>query len=175
MTDSHFPSRSRSRNPWSHRGSSGEVQYVLRAEEQLLQSISARLPLQEVLRSICKALDLEIGNMISLISLPNDEATSLAAIAKSAALFGLHKFCSAGVVGGNDELLGSLEMYCCVPRRPFLCEVKLMERAVCLAALAIKCYDATSKYGNSRIPGNRAVRTNVLEWPAFNRFPTPVY
>jgi len=87
---------------------------------------------------ICDALDSEIGNMMSLIALPNDDATGLAAIAKSASLFGLHKFCSANVVDGNDESLGSLEMYCSVPRRPFLNELQLIERATCLAAVAIK-------------------------------------
>ena len=40
-------------------------------------------------------------------------------IASSAELFGLYKFCSEDVVDGNGELLGSLEMYCSVPRSPF--------------------------------------------------------
>jgi hypothetical protein len=165
MADNHFPFRDRLQKPCSHRDSVGEVQYLLTAEEQVLQSISAHAPLREVLHKICNALDSDIGNMISVISLPNDETTSLAAIAKSAALFGLHKFCSAGVVSGSDELLGFLEMYCCIPRRPFLSEVKLMERAACLAALAIKCHDDTSKYDESCVQGKRALRTNVLEWP----------
>jgi hypothetical protein len=165
MTDNHFLYRDRLQNPRWHRDSGGEVQYLLRAEEQVLQSISARAPLRDVLHRICNALDSDIRNIISVISLPNDETTSLAAIAKSAALFGLHKFCSAGVVSGSDELLGSLEMYCCVPRRPLFSEVKLMERATCLAALAIKCHDGASKYGYDGIQGNRASPTNLLEWP----------
>jgi hypothetical protein len=138
MADNHFQSRDRPQRRWPHRDSESEIQYLLEAEEQLLQSISARLPLPRLLHKICNALNIQIGNSISLISLPNDDATALAAIAKSAALFGLYKFCSAGIVAGNDELLGSLEMYCCVPRRPFLYEVQLIERAICLAAIAIK-------------------------------------
>jgi hypothetical protein len=67
--------------------------------------------------------------MISLASLPDDDATGLASIVKSAGIFGLHKFCSAPVVGGNEEVLGSLEMYCAVARRPSLSEVQLIERA----------------------------------------------
>ena len=50
--------------------------------------------------------------MISLISLADDDATDRAAIARIAARFGLYAFCFAGVVAENDELLGSLEMYC---------------------------------------------------------------
>jgi hypothetical protein len=138
MADDHFPLRQRSQEHWPRRNSGVEIQYLLRAEEQLLQSISARVPLADVLHKICDALNSEIGNMISLISLPNDDATGVATIVKSATLFGLYKFCSAPVVAGNEELLGSLEMYSCVPRRPFLSEARLIERATCLAAVAIK-------------------------------------
>jgi hypothetical protein len=143
MTDDHFPLRNRSRVPSPHRDSGGEVQYLLRTEEQLLHSISARMPLEAILHKICAALNSEIGNVISLISLPDDDPTGLATIVKSAGVFGLHKFCSASVVGGNDETLGSIEMYCCIPRRPFLNEITLIERATCLAAVAIKRQNET--------------------------------
>jgi GAF domain-containing protein len=143
MADEHFPVRNTYRLTARHHDSGAEVQYLLRAEEQLLHSISARMPLAEILQQICDALNAEIGNVISLASLPNDNADGLATIVKSAGIFGLHKFCSAPVVGGNDEALGSIEMYCCVPRRPFLGEISLIERATCLAAIAIKRHNAT--------------------------------
>ena len=143
MADEHFPVRNTFRLTSRHRDSGAEVQYLLRAEEQLLHSISARMPLAEILQQICDALNSEIGNVISLASLPNDDADGLAAIVKGAGIFGLHKFCSAPVVGGNDEALGSIEMYCGVPRRPFLGEICLIERATCLAAVAIKRHNAT--------------------------------
>jgi hypothetical protein len=138
MNDSHFNSRDGLQARWPQHASGSEIQYLLIAEEQLLQSISGRAPLPEILHKICTALDSEIGNMISLFSLPNDEATGLAAIARSATLFGLYSFCSADVVGGNGELLGSLQMYCPAPRRPFSRDVPLIERATYLAAVAIK-------------------------------------
>ena len=137
MADNHFPLRDRSQEPWPRRDSGAEIQYVLRAEEQILHSISARIPLTDILNKICDSLNSELGNMISLVSLPDDDDTCLANIVKSAALFGLCKFCSAAVVGGNREALGSIEMYCCIPRRPFLNEICLIERATCLAAVAI--------------------------------------
>jgi hypothetical protein len=86
--DSRSPDRSQKRGPRC--SSDGKIQYLLIAEEQLFHSISTRAPLPEVLNSICSALDCEMGNMASLISLPDDEATDLAAIASNAALFGLH-------------------------------------------------------------------------------------
>jgi len=138
VADNHFPLRNRPQERSADRHSARDIQYLLRAEGQILQSISGQAPLPEVLHKICDSLNLEIGNTISHFSLSNDGATGLATVARSAALFGLHKFCSARVVAGNGELLGSLEMYSCVPRRPFAPEVLLIERATCLAAIAIK-------------------------------------
>jgi hypothetical protein len=138
MTDRHlrFHERSEEGGPQVH--FAGEIQYLLQAEKRLFDAISGRTPLAEVLHQICDALNSEIGNMISLVALPHDDATGLAEIGKTAQLFGLHKFCSADVVGGKDEILGSLEMYCTDPRRPFLRDVVLIERATCLAAVAIQ-------------------------------------
>src|SRR5260370_7947778 len=118
MADSNFSSRDRSQEQGLQRNSGRDIQYLLRGEEQLLQAISARAPLAEVLHKICDALDSEIGNMMSVIALLNDDAAGLEAIAKSASLFGLHKFCSANVVGGNNESLGSLRMYTTLPPPP---------------------------------------------------------
>jgi hypothetical protein len=143
MADEQFPVRNTFRLASRQRDSGAEVQYVLRAEEQLLHSISARIPLADILQQICDALNSEIGNIISLASLPNDDPDGLATIVKSAGIFGLHKFCSAAVVGANDEALGSIEMYCSAPRRPFLGEISLIERATCLAAIAIKRHNDT--------------------------------
>jgi len=144
MANDYFSSRDRLPVPTPNRDSAAEVQYLLRAEEQLLHSISARIPLAEMLRKICNALNSEMGNMVSLVSLSNDDANFLASIVKNAAILGLYKFCSATVVGGNDERLGSIEMYGCVPRRPLLGEVRLIERATCLAAIAIHRHNETA-------------------------------
>jgi len=165
MNEYYSRSRDRSQILRLRRSSDDKIQYSLRAEEQLLQSISARRPLLEVLDGICSAINSQIGNMVSLISLPSDDVTDHSAIARMAALFGLHAFCSAGVVAENDELLGSLEMYCCVPRRPSVRELQLIERATCLAAIAITRQNDPSDRGYGCIPGNRRVRGGVLEWP----------
>jgi hypothetical protein len=83
----------------------------------------------------------------------------------NAALFGLYTFCSGGFVAENDELRGSLEMYCSVPRSPSASEVQLIERAKCLAAIAINLDNEADHQGNSGMRGNRPVRGRVLEWP----------
>ncbi|HTF26611.1 MAG TPA: hypothetical protein VK937_22275, partial [Candidatus Limnocylindria bacterium] len=62
------PSRDRSQILRLRRSSDDKIQYLLRAEEQLLQSIPARTPLLEVLDRICNDINSQIGNMVSLIS-----------------------------------------------------------------------------------------------------------
>ena len=84
----------------------GKTQYLLSAEERLLQSISSHVPLPRVLNEICAALDRQIGNVASLITLPGDDPNELVEIAMNAALFGLYTFCSEGVVSENDEVRG---------------------------------------------------------------------
>src|SRR3982074_2563961 len=155
MNEYHSRSRGRSQILRLRRSSDDKIQYLLRAEEQLLHSIPARSPLLEVLDRICSAINSQIGNMVSLISLPSDDVTDHAAIARIAALFGLHAFCSSGVVAENDELLGSLEMHSCVQRRPTLREFQLIERATSLAAIAIKRRTTAAHPGYGCILGNR--------------------
>lgn len=144
------------------------IQFLLGAEEQILQSISARAPLPEVLNGICSALNSQIGNVVSLISLPGDAAANdLAAIAKNAALLGLYSFCSENVLDENGQLLGSLEMYCCVPRNPSFEEFQWIERATCLAAIAITRDTEASQTANGRIQQDPPVRGNVHARPAY--------
>jgi hypothetical protein len=148
-----------------HRNFDDKIQYLLGAEEQVLQSISARAPLAEVLNRICSALDCQIANVVSLVLLPGNDASDLAPIPINAAFFGLYPFCSERVVTENDELLGSLEMYCSVPRSPSASEFQLIERAKSLAALAIKLENEADHQSNSDPRANRLARGSVLQWP----------
>ena len=165
MNEYHSRSGGRSQILRLRRSSDDKIQYLMRAEEQLLQSIPARTPLLEVLDRICSAINSQIGNMVSLISLPGDDVTDHAAIARIAALFGLHAFCSSAVVAENDEVLGSLEMYSCVQRPPSAREFQLIKRATGLAAIAIRHHNAANHHSYGCILGNRPVRGRVLEWP----------
>lgn len=114
--------------------------FRLREEEEILRAISVRAPLSELLNRICTALDCQIGNVVSLISLPEEGATTLAALAENAQLFGLYAFCSADVLDERREPLGSLQTYSCVPRRPSFDEFQVIKRATHLAAIAINLH-----------------------------------
>ena len=165
MNEHDFSSRDSSQKRNIDRKCDDKIPYLFSAEEQLLQLISTCAPLPEVLNGICSALDCQIGNVVSLIALPEDDASKLAEIAMNAALFGLYTFCCEGVVAENDELLGSLEMYCSVPRSPSATEFQLIERAKCLAAIAIKRHNEAGHQGNCGVHGGGPVRGRVLEWP----------
>jgi hypothetical protein len=165
MDEYDFDSRDRSQKRKVHRNCDDKIQYLMSAEEQLLQSISNRAPLPGVLNEICSALDCQIGSVVSLISLPGDDACELTAMAMNAVLFGLYTFCSEGVVAENGELLGSLEMYSSVPRSPSASESQLIERARCLAAIAIQRHNEARHHERGLIDTGRPVRGHVLEWP----------
>lgn len=70
-------------------------------------------------------------------------------------------FCTEGVFAENDELLGSLEMYCCDPRSPSADELQLIERAKCLAALAIKRDFEAGHHVVDRVAENPLIRGNL--------------
>ena len=145
--------------------SADSIQYLLKGEEQIFQSISARAPISKILDDICNALDCQIGNTVSLISVPGNNVMSAAEVSSSAALFGLHIFLSVAIGAESVEELGSLEMYCCVSRNPSPRELQLIERAVCLAAVAIKRYRETGDGSNCRMHGVRSALGYVPEPP----------
>lgn len=127
------------------------IPYLMRAEEDILNSICAGEPIAQLLNRICRALDCEIGNVVSLVSVLDDNTMDFRAVAENAKRFGLHSFCSLGVVVENGELLGILDIYSCGPELPSAWELTLIERAGCLAAIAIereneriKCEDVLS-------------------------------
>jgi len=148
------------------RSADDRIRYSFRREEQLLQSISSHAPLAKVLNEICSALDFQIANVVSLVTLPDGDPSGLAAIAMNAARFGLHTFCCEGVTTQNDELLGFLEMYSSVQRDPTAEEVQLIERAKCLAAIAIKRHNEASHEGSGGVRRDEGAQKRVPEWSA---------
>jgi hypothetical protein len=149
MDEYRFRDRHRKSIPADH--SDDQIQFVLNAEEKILQWISARAPVPEILSEICTALDCQIGNIVSRISLPGDSGTSSSEIARNAALFGLHAFFSAGIFAESSEELGSLEIYCCAPRNASSDDIHSIERAACLAAIAIERDVQEGKKRSSRV------------------------
>jgi hypothetical protein len=119
-----------------HRQGSGKKETLLRGEASILELISMHAPLPAVLNRLCAAIDLQIGNVVSVI-LPADDQ-ELHKITQNAWQSGLHVFWSASIPLRDEGVLGSLQMYCCVSRGPTAFELLLIERVTHLAALAIR-------------------------------------
>ncbi len=111
---------------------------LLRGENGILELISMGEPLPGVLNKLCAAIDLQIGNVVSVILPADDQEHDLHTITHSALQFGLHVFWSASIPLLHQDVLGSLEMYCCVSRSPTPFELQLIERVTHLAALAMR-------------------------------------
>ena len=124
-----------------YRQESDNAQTLLAGEGQLLELISEGAPLQQVLDKVCTALDVQIGNVVSLALFPENEEHTLHTIEQSAARFGLSAFSCTAILSPSEEFFGTLEIYCCFPRKPTLSESKLIERAAHLAALAIQSFN----------------------------------
>jgi hypothetical protein len=122
--------------PSLHRQYSRRKETLLRGEESILELISQGAPLPGVLNNLCAAIDLQIGNVVSVILPPGEH--ELDTNAKNALQFGLHVFWSASIPLRDEQVLGSFQMYCCVSRSPSSFELQLIERVTHLAALAIR-------------------------------------
>jgi hypothetical protein len=123
-----------------YRRATGRKKPDLWGEKRILDLISMGTPLAEVLNNLCTAIDLQIGNIVSVMLLPDDTERDFKTIASGALQFGLHLYWSADIPLRDEDVLGSFEMYCCVPRTPTAFELKLIHRATHLAALAIQRY-----------------------------------
>jgi GAF domain-containing protein len=120
---------------------SDAVPTVLIGEGRLLEMISIDVPLSEVLNRICAALDVQVGNVVSVILTSEDDEHSLHELAEQAVQLGLYVFSCCAILSKDEQLLGTLETYSCLTRRPAVSQTKLIQRASQLAALAIERHD----------------------------------
>jgi hypothetical protein len=114
---------------------------VLPGEGRLLELISTDLPLKDVLNDICAALDVQLGNVVSVILSTEDDEHVLHQLAEQAVEFGLYVFSCCAILSQSDHLLGTLETYSCLSRRPAVSQTRLIQRASQLATLAIQRHD----------------------------------
>jgi hypothetical protein len=120
---------------------SDTIQILHFGEGHVLELISTGAALPDVLEKICTALDVQMGNVASLVLSSDDGEHFTHTIAQYAAECGLFLFSCTGILSPSDELVGIFEVYSCFRRSPTLNENALIERATHLAALAIQLYD----------------------------------
>jgi|SRR5277367_1917939 len=155
------------RLPFHARGTA-KKQTDLRGEKRILDLISTGAPLGEVLNDLCTAIDLQIGNIVSVMLLPDDTERDFKTIASGALQFGLHLYWSADIPLRDEDVLGSFEMYCCIPRTPTAFELKLIHRATHLAALAIRRYHGDEDLSSACSAWKRALERRSNEAAQLN-------
>lgn len=140
----------------------------LLSENSILELISMGAPLPDVLNKLCTAIDLQIGNVVSVILLANDAEHDLQTIARNALQYGLHVFWSENIYLQGEDILGSFEMYCCVSRMPTAFEIQLIERVTHLAALAICRHNAKMDFETLYRDWKNALQRDVHEETQLN-------
>jgi hypothetical protein len=120
---------------------SDTIPTILVGESRLLELISTNAPLAEVLDRICASLDVQVGNVVSMVLCSQDDEHSLKEFAEQAVHFGLYVFCCSAILSKTEELLGTLETFICIPRTPTANEARLIQRASQLAAFAIQRHE----------------------------------
>ena len=148
-----------------NRHESDNMQTLLAQEGHLLELISSGAPLPQVLDKVCTALDVQVGNVVSLVLFPDDEEHTAHTIADTAAEFGLSVFSRTTILSPSEELFGTFEIYCCFPRTPTPSEDRLIQRATHLAALAIQHHYHGRDPGNFSLHWNGAMGSGSREAP----------
>jgi len=138
---------------------------VLLGEGRLLELISAGAPLTEVLDKICAALDVQVGNVVSVILSCEDDEHALHELAEQAVQFGLYVFSCCAILSQSEQLLGTLETYSCLARSLAVSQARLIQRASELAALAIQQQDREPDTWKLTLPWIGVAGRNTREGP----------
>ncbi len=164
MSDNESRSKGTRGESWLHRHGKENRRRQFVGERQVVELISLGAPLPGILNKLCTAIDLQIGNVVSLISLPEEQESHLCCITESAVRFGLNPFSFTRILSRKKKLLGTLQIYCCDQRRPAPAEFQLIERVIELAAIALQRQkDAEDPEGSCkhlrRMSGNSSERS----------------
>jgi hypothetical protein len=121
-----------------HRQSADNRRCQVVGERQILELISLGAPLPGILNKLCMMIDVRIGNVVSIISLPDQAENHFCSMTHSALQVGLESFSSTEILSPDRIFLGMLEIFSCDLRRPTMLECHLIDRVTYLAALALQ-------------------------------------
>jgi hypothetical protein len=124
--------------PRPHLRSKDTMESQFAGERHILELIALGAPLPGILNRLCTALDVQIGNVISLVLLTGERAKHVYSFTQTALQMNLIVFSSTAILSRDRSLLGTLEIYGCDPRRPTLQENQLIMRVSCLAEIALQ-------------------------------------
>jgi hypothetical protein len=135
-------------------------------ERRIEELIFLGAPLPGILNKLCMMINLRIGNVVSIVSLLDEDQRHFCSITQSARQMGLDVFSLNAILSREQAVLGTLEIYGCDPRRPTPRENHLIQRAVDLAAIALQRHEATGD-STGRAIKPRGKMADPLEGPPF--------
>jgi hypothetical protein len=124
-----------------HRPSTDHRRCPVAGERQILELISLAAPLPDILNKLCMMIDIRIGDVVSIVSLPDASENRFYSMTPSALQVGLEVFSSSAILSPDRIFLGMLEIFGCDLRRPTILENNLINRVSYLAALALQSRD----------------------------------
>jgi hypothetical protein len=130
-------------------------------ERQILELISLDAPRSGILNKLCMMIDVRIGDVVSIVSLPDEAESHLCSMTRSALQVGLEIFSSRAILSPDRLFLGLLEIFGCDLRRPTMLENHLIDRVTYLAALALQrpdpedCLDRPDMKPKGRLIGHQ--------------------
>lgn len=133
----------------------------------ILELIFLEAPLPGTLNKLCAMIDVQIGNVVSLVSLPDEEESHLCLIVQIAMQCGLHVFSSTSILSRDKSLLGTFQIYCCDQRRPTAHEFQLIKRVIHLAAVALQRHKDAEDFDRSSRHLRSAIGRSAPERPPF--------
>jgi hypothetical protein len=120
-----------------HRQCTDNRRGPLVGERQILEQIYLGAPLPGILNKLCMMIDVRIGDVVSIVSLPDEDEKHFCSMTCSALQVGLEIFSTSAILSPDKTLLGMLEIFGCDPRRPTVPEYLLIDRVAYLASLAL--------------------------------------
>ena len=121
-----------------HRQYTDHRRSSLVGERQIVDLINLGAPIPGILNKLCMMIDVRIGNVVSVVSLPEADENHNWSMTRSALQVGLEVFSSSAILASDATYLGTLEIFSCDPRRPTLLEYQLINRVAYLASLALQ-------------------------------------
>jgi hypothetical protein len=127
--------------------------------------ISLGAPAKVILNTLCTMINLEIGDVVSVISLPAERGSTFGPKRPTAMQIGLDGFPSTDIFSRNKTLLGILEIYTCDPRLPTSHEKQLIERGVRLALIALQRHQGTEELESSSRNSRSEMDAEAIQKP----------
>jgi len=164
MGDQESRTKRASRELWLYRQCNDNRCSQSAGERHILELISLGAPLKEILNKLCASMDRQIGNVVSVVLLPDQDENPLYSISQCAVQAGLNVFSSTPILSRDRTFLGTLQIFRCDQRHTTQREIQLIERVVCLAAVALRRqmdverFERSSRLLRSGIGGNTSGR-----------------